>query len=99
MSELAESLLTQAEMGEQGRRALFAASKDAKELADEAVFLATSLHKFARNEDVSCAAFAFDEEAERLLYVAVHDARVAVSQAREKVTAELLKALKASGRV
>ena len=99
MKDTADQLLHDAEKGEEGRRGLFSLSQRAKELADAAVYLALQSNKFARDENVSCDVMAFDTDAEHYIAQAMQAAEVAVSQARETVTALYIAKLKETGRV
>lgn len=99
MNDTAEKLLSEAEQGEEGRRASFALRNEAKALAEAAVFLGMSLHKWAADDSVSCAEMAFDQPLEVFVFRALHSAQTEVAACREKVTAAYIAQLKDRGRV
>jgi len=92
-----EDILDEAVRSESGIMRLQAMMKDAKDVADAAVFLSMSLHKFANDATVSKAALESDSEDERYVHEALYAAWAAIQEARTRLTNLHLAARKERG--
>ena len=92
-----EDILDEAVKSESGIMRLNAMMKDAKDIADCAVFLSMSLHKFATDATVSKAALESDSPDERYIYENMYASWAGLQEARTRLTNLHLAARKERG--
>ena len=92
------ALLSDAVASEDGRKRCLAMCKDAKDIADTAVFLSMSLHKYANDSSISAAPMESDSPDERYIHECMYAAWANLNEARTRLTNLHLAALKEARR-
>ena len=92
-----ERLLSEAVQSESGRNRALSLAKDAKDIADAAVFLSMSLHKFANDSTISAASLESDGPDERYIYENMYASWAGLQEARTRLTNLHLAARKERG--
>lgn len=88
------ALLSDAVASEDGRKRCLAMCKDAKDIADTAVFLSMSLHKYANDSSISAAPLASESPDEQYIYQCMYAAWANLNEARTRLTNLHLAAIK-----